>query len=371
MDRIGRAMHERDEPARASRTRSGCEQVRPARSRWASSGRRSPTASPPSRTPRQPWRTSSPRSRRSPPGWTGAGWRRAPGCSAGSGRTPRTCCSRLSLVGGYRFGGPTDLLVATGGLTGGQTRRRLAETQKWGAALTDPGSLVPVTGEGWRLTVHVRLMHALVNAAFEDRWDTEQWGLPINQADQASTLGLFDGVLIIGSRALGVPISGRESRDLMHLWRYVGRVMGVHEDFLVDDEWKRHHIDYHVLLAQGPLTEAGPQARAGGRRGPGGAALPGLAGTAARPPGALRARAAALHAHRLPRSREHARARPADAPAVGARLPGRAQLLALPRAAPPARRGRAARALGRPAGAVAAGRSYFQGEREDVGVLNG
>lgn len=175
------------------------------------------------------------------------------------GQNAQDVLLQLSLVGGYRFGGPTDLLVATGGLTGGQTRRRLAETQKWGAALTDPGSLLPVAGEGWRLTVHVRLMHALVNHAFEDRWDTEQWGLPINQADQASTLGLFDGVLIIGARALGVPISGRESRALMHLWRYVGWVMGVHEDFLVDDEWERHRIDYHVLLAQGPLTEAGPQ----------------------------------------------------------------------------------------------------------------
>lgn len=175
------------------------------------------------------------------------------------GQNAQDVLLQLSLVGGYRFGGPTDLLVATGGLTGGQTLRRLAETQKWGASLTNPDSLRPGTGEGWRLTVHVRLMHALVNHAFEDKWDSATWGLPINQADQASTLGLFDGVLIIGSRALGVPISGSESRALMHLWKYVGWLMGVHEDFLVDDEWERHRIDYHVLLAQGPLTDAGPQ----------------------------------------------------------------------------------------------------------------
>ncbi|GAA3533696.1 oxygenase MpaB family protein [Nocardioides daeguensis] len=180
------------------------------------------------------------------------------------GQNAQDVLLQLSLVGGYRFGGPTDLLVATGGLTGEQTLRRLAETQKWGASLTDPGSLAAprdgqAPGEGWRLTVHVRLMHALVNHAFEDSWDTAQWGLPINQADQASTLGLFDGVLIIGSRALGVPVSNSESRALMHLWKYVGWLMGVHPDFLVDDEWERHRIDYHVLLAQGPLTEAGPQ----------------------------------------------------------------------------------------------------------------
>jgi hypothetical protein len=171
---------------------------------------------------------------------------------------------QLSLVGGYRFGGPTDLLVATGGLTGEQTLRRLAETQKWGSSLAKPGALRPPrdgkpSGEGWRLTVHVRLMHALVNHSFEPTWDTETWGLPINQADQASTLGLFDGVLIIGARALGVPVSRRESKELMHLWKWVGHLMGVDPDFLVDDEWERHRIDYHVLLAQGPLTDAGPQ----------------------------------------------------------------------------------------------------------------
>jgi hypothetical protein len=165
---------------------------------------------------------------------------------------------QLSLVGGYRFGGPTDLLVATGALTGGMTRRRLAETQKWGASLTEPDALRP-GGEAWRLTVHVRAMHALVNASFEDQWDTARWGLPINQADQASTLSLFDGVLLIGARALGVPISKQQSRAVMHLWKWVGHLMGVDADFLVDDEAERHRMSYHVLRAQGPLTEAGPK----------------------------------------------------------------------------------------------------------------
>lgn len=171
---------------------------------------------------------------------------------------------QLSLIGGYRFGGPPDLLVATGGLSGDMTRRRLAETQKWTIGLCEPQSLRPPSdggpgGEAWRLTVHVRAMHALVNASFEPRWDTEQWGLPINQSDQGSTLGLFDGVLLIGSRALGVPVSADDSRALMHLWKYVGYLMGVDEDFLVDTEWERHRINYHVLLAQDGITDAGPR----------------------------------------------------------------------------------------------------------------
>lgn len=165
---------------------------------------------------------------------------------------------QLSLVGGYRFGGPTDLLVATGGLTDDMTLRRLGETQKWGVALTEPEALRP-GGEAWRLTVHVRAMHALVNASFEEQWDVERWGQPINQADQAATLGLFDGVLLIGSRALGVPFTREQSRAVMHMWRWVGHLMGVDPDFLVDDERERHRINYHILRAQGPLTDAGPK----------------------------------------------------------------------------------------------------------------
>jgi hypothetical protein len=163
---------------------------------------------------------------------------------------------QLSLVGGYRFGGPADLLAATGALTGG-TVRRLAETQEWTVGLSEPGALRPYS-PAWRATVHVRAMHALVGASF-GHWDTARWGLPINQADQAATLGLFDATLILGCRALGARIPPSDSRALMHLWKWVGHLMGVHPDFLVDDEWARYRINYHVLLAQAGVSDAGPR----------------------------------------------------------------------------------------------------------------
>lgn len=164
---------------------------------------------------------------------------------------------QLSLIGGYRFGGPTDLLVATGGLTGDKTIRRLGETQYWATSLSTPGGLRR-DGEAWRLTVHVRAMHALVNHAFTPRWDVARWGLPINQSDQAATLGLFDAVVLLGVRALGVPVSRGDAHAVMHLWRYVGWLLGVDDRFLVDDERERHRLNYHLLLAQAGISEAGP-----------------------------------------------------------------------------------------------------------------
>ena len=166
---------------------------------------------------------------------------------------------QLSLIGGYRFGGPTDLLVETGGLTGRTTVRRLAETQKWAVSVSQPDAMRR-DGEGFKLTVHVRLMHALVNQQFETngRWDIDQWGLPINQTDQAATLGLFNGALLLGVRLLGVRVSKSESRAIMHMWKYVGWLMGVDEDWLCDNEAQQHRLNYHFLITQSTVSAAGP-----------------------------------------------------------------------------------------------------------------
>ncbi|BBY95507.1 hypothetical protein MGALJ_51760 [Mycobacterium gallinarum] len=166
---------------------------------------------------------------------------------------------QLSLIGGYRFGGPTDLLVETGGLTGRTTVRRLAETQKWAVAVSQHDAMRR-DGEGFKLTVHVRLMHALVNHQFETngRWDIDQWGLPINQTDQAATLGLFNGALLLGIRLLGVRVSKSESAAIMHLWRYVGWLMGVDEDWLCETEAQQHRLNYHLLITQSTVSAAGP-----------------------------------------------------------------------------------------------------------------
>lgn len=174
------------------------------------------------------------------------------------GRTRVDVLLQLSLIGGYRFGGPPDLLVETGGLTGSTAMRRLGETQKWGTAVGEPGGMRR-DGEGFKLTVHVRAMHALVNHQFENngRWDIGRWGLPINQTDQAATLGLFNGTLLLGVRALGYNVTRNESRAVMHLWKYVGWLMGVDDDFLFDSEREQNRFNYHVLLVQDDVSPAG------------------------------------------------------------------------------------------------------------------
>lgn len=106
----------------------------------------------------------------------------------------------LALIGGYRYEGPADLLVATGGLTGATAMRRLGETLVWGRAVSAPGGMAR-HGEGFRLTAHVRAMHALVDDRFSrpGRWDAGRLGLPINRSDLAGTLALFSATTMLGA----------------------------------------------------------------------------------------------------------------------------------------------------------------------------
>ncbi|MEU6574825.1 oxygenase MpaB family protein [Streptomyces sp. NPDC046805] len=174
------------------------------------------------------------------------------------GRTAGDVLLQLSLIGGYRYGGPPDLLVATGGLSGSTAMRRLGETETWTHAVVKQGAMRR-DGEGFKLTVHVRAMHALINDRFETngRWDVDRWGLPINQADQAGTLGLFNSTLLLGARFLGWRVSAEDSLAVMHLWKYVGWLLGVNEDWLFDTEREQNVFNYHVLVAQDGQTPAG------------------------------------------------------------------------------------------------------------------
>lgn len=153
-----------------------------------------------------------------------------------------------SLLGGYRTAAALEPLVRTGRLTGDEGQRRLDETTAWWLAVTAPGGLRP-GAEGWRLCVHVRIMHALVNDQLERApdWDWQLRGTPINQYDQASTLGVFSTSFLLHARLFGHHISRADSQAAMHLWSYVGWLMGVDEEWLPRTERVGRRLLYHFL----------------------------------------------------------------------------------------------------------------------------
>ena len=153
-----------------------------------------------------------------------------------------------SLLGGYRTSAALEPLVRTGRLTGDETLRRIGETTAWWRAVTAPGGLER-GAEGFRLALHVRVMHAFVNHHLErdPTWPWEKLGVPINQYDQASTLGVFSTSFLLHARLLGVRVSRADSRAVMHLWSYVGWLMGVDEAWLPRTERVGRRLLYHFL----------------------------------------------------------------------------------------------------------------------------
>jgi hypothetical protein len=133
-----------------------------------------------------------------------------------------------SLAFGYQYGDLSRPLAATGRLER-MASRRLGETSRWVLAVTTPGAMAP-GGEGWRSSLRVRLVHALVRRHLLDseEWDVEAWGVPISSSAMMATA--IGGFAIVPQRALTDVGAGTTAADLQSrtaLWRWVGYVMGV------------------------------------------------------------------------------------------------------------------------------------------------
>jgi hypothetical protein len=147
----------------------------------------------------------------------------------------------MSLMGGYLASRATKSLVGTGQIEHMATRR-LVETAAWWIDVTTPGTLERGK-KGYASALRVRLVHAYVRAAMNRRedWDYAAWDRPINQVQTTGTLLLFSLVFVFGTQLLGVRYTERERADILHLWRYVGWLMGVDEELLPadeDDAWR-------------------------------------------------------------------------------------------------------------------------------------
>ena len=161
----------------------------------------------------------------------------------------------LGLMAGYQASAINQTLVMTKALTKG-AQRRVAETTKWWIACTRPGGMERF-GPGFKATLHVRLIHALVRRRLLDspEWDVAMYGVPVNQGDLHATHLAFSVLYLIGQRALGVILTSSEGADVMHLWRYISWIMGIEEGWLSDSEQQSRVALYQNLLSQAPPDE--------------------------------------------------------------------------------------------------------------------
>ena len=167
-----------------------------------------------------------------------------------SGKAGMRVLRDFGLMAGYQASAINQTLVQTGALSKGAARR-VAETTKWWIDCTEPGNMLP-GGAGWKSTLRVRVIHAMVRQRLNQRegWDSDYLGLPVNQVDMQVTYLAFSVMFLLGLKLIGMPYSRRESEDIMHLWRYIGWLMGVDESLLAKSEQEGRVMLYQNLLSQ-------------------------------------------------------------------------------------------------------------------------
>jgi len=165
------------------------------------------------------------------------------------------CSLSAMLMSGYLTSGATKPLVMTGALER-LAPQRLAATARFNHDVYTSHDMGRFS-EGFKTTVRVRVMHAMVRRSLlrSRTWRIDPWGIPINQRDMVVTHLQFSSTYLLGAAALG-RLDTREERDaLMHLWRYVSNLLGVEDQLL-----PRTHRQGLELLALYNQTEAGPDA---------------------------------------------------------------------------------------------------------------
>lgn len=155
----------------------------------------------------------------------------------------------MALMGGYAYFNSLNQTLASSGSLRKDTSLRLGETGKWLNDVTELGGMNRFSA-GFKTTVRVRLVHALIrrNLYSKPGWEADKWGLPINQIDMQATYLAFGPVALLGSRLFGVPVRKAQAHAFLHLWRYIGWLMGVDERWLATTEGEGLRMLFHTFL---------------------------------------------------------------------------------------------------------------------------
>lgn len=119
-------------------------------------------------------------------------------------------------------------LALTGAYAGDTALNRFMETSRFWIDTTEPGGLEP-GGQGRATAIRVRIMHVFVRRRLlqHPEWNLDAWGVPISQSEM--TIPLLASSLMTGFplKTIGHRTTMAEIDAMMHLWRYIGHIMGV------------------------------------------------------------------------------------------------------------------------------------------------
>lgn len=176
----------------------------------------------------------------------------------------------VALMAGYSIPALSLPLIQTGALMH-DALPRLMRTYAYILAVSEHPELKPnarhnrkpieqvlaIGSEGWRQSIRVRQIHTLVRQNLlkgkgkaaagviseadqhhnvDGSWNTDYWGIPINQTDMIATHLQFSLLIMRGLQLLGARISNEEAEGILHLWNLASYWMGVDLQRLPKDE---------------------------------------------------------------------------------------------------------------------------------------
>jgi hypothetical protein len=155
-----------------------------------------------------------------------------------AGKLVVMCLAYAAIGAGFRsYGGNRELVMSRRLLEPDQVGRRLIETLRWAANASKPDGMRRFS-DGFRITMHVRWIHAAVryHVSRNKNWDWNDWGISVDNTDAVYTMGtLFAESVITALDTVGVHLSTRERDDVVAMWRYIGHVMGIPDDINFTD----------------------------------------------------------------------------------------------------------------------------------------
>lgn len=147
-----------------------------------------------------------------------------------------------SLLGGMGAARVVETLARTGGFSTKVARSRMFETTQHILQCTKSLESIQPGGDGWASTLRVRLLHVAVRQRIlalaktkPEYYDTEAWGIPINDLDSVATIATFSSTLIwMSLPRQGIFLRQQEILDYIALWRYIGHLIGCPTDGFFD-----------------------------------------------------------------------------------------------------------------------------------------
>lgn len=137
-----------------------------------------------------------------------------------------------------------ETLVRTGGHSVKLAKHRLFETFQLILEVTKSLEAVQPGGDGFASALRVRLLHASVRnrilklkAQHPNYFDTQQFGIPINELDSMQSICAFSTNLVwLALPKQGIYVRHQEALDYIALWRWMGYVLGTPYDCLETPE---------------------------------------------------------------------------------------------------------------------------------------